>query len=165
MAPAYDHELPISGIHNLVTVLRDELEMDIQPSGSTTLRRNLKESGAEPDDGFHIQHAADVIGHAKLDLRQDPPPDIVVEVDRSNLSINKFAIYARMGVPEIWRLHDKTVKFHLLQGDVYQESPVSRAFPFLTSAILSQFVAQGLSEGERLAAKAFRQWLRARPNA
>ena len=161
MPPVYKHELSVSGIHSLVTLLSDELDIDIQPSGSTTLRRRLKEAGAEPDDGFHIQHARQVIGKKELDLSCDPPPDIIVEVDRTSSSLDRFAIYARLGVPEIWRLHGETVRFHLLEGETYRETTTSRAFPFLTAPVISRFLAQGLAEGERLAAKAFRVWVRA----
>lgn len=160
MPPTFNHETPISGIHHFVIVLMEELDIDIQPSGSTTLRARLKSAGAEPDDAFYVQNAARMIGKKDLDLSQDPPPDIVVEVDRTSSSLNRFAIYARLGVPEIWRLHGETVKFHLLETDAYAESPHSRAFPFLPSDALSRFLAQSLKEGERLAAKAFRSWLR-----
>ncbi len=160
MPPTFNHHHPISGIHNLIVVLRDELDMDIEPSGSTTLRARLKEAGAEPDDAFYVQNAARIIGKTDLDLSQDPPPDIMVEVDRTSSSLNRFAIYARLGVPEIWRLHGETVKFHLLETDAYAESAHSRAFPFLASDALSRFLAQSLKEGERLAAKAFRAWVR-----
>jgi hypothetical protein len=52
MPPTFNHESPISGIHYFVIVLMEELDIDIQPSGSTTLRARLKEAGAEPDDAF-----------------------------------------------------------------------------------------------------------------
>lgn len=160
MPPIYDHEAPISGIHSLIIVLRDELDIDVQPIGSTTLRLRRKEAGAEPDDGFYIQHAAALIGKRTLDLSQDPPPDIVVEVDRTSISLDKFPIYARIGVPEIWCLYGETVRFHLLTGGVYQGSQTSLAFPFLTAGVVSHFLAQSLQEGERRAARAFRDWLR-----
>ena len=162
MPPTFNHDHPISGIHNLIVVLRDELDIDIEPSGSTTLRARLKSAGAEPDDAFYVQNAARIIGKTDLDLTKDPPPDIVVEVDRTSSSLNRFAIYARLGVPEIWRLHGETVKFHLLENDAYTESSHSRAFPFVTSDAFSRFLAQSLKEGERLAAKAFRAWVRDR---
>jgi Uma2 family endonuclease len=107
-----------------------------------------------------VQNAARIIGKTDLDLSQDPPPDIVVEVGRASSSLNRFNIYARLGAPEIWRLRGETVKFHLLENDAYAESTHSRAFPFLASDALSRFLAQSLKEGERLAAKAFRAWVR-----
>jgi len=160
MAPAYMHEKPIGILHGLVTVLRDELDIDVESAGSTTLKVEMKAKGAEPDDCFYVQNAPLILGKEDLNLKHDPPPDLVVEVDRTSASLNKFVIYAGLGVPEIWRLVGKTVHIHLLAGDHYEESATSRAFPFVPAQILSEFLAQGLAGGERKAARAFRAWLR-----
>jgi Uma2 family endonuclease len=160
MAPASTHEKPKSILHTLVTVLRDELDIDVESLGSTTLRVEMKAKGAEPDDCFYIQSAPLVIGKEDLDLEHDPPPDLVVEVDRTSTSLDKFAIYAGLGVPEIWRLVKKNVRIYLLVGDHYEESPTSRAFPFVSAQTFSGFLAKGLAEGERKVAHAFRVWIR-----
>jgi Uma2 family endonuclease len=160
MAPASAHEKPKNIIHTLVTALRDELDIDIESLGSTTWKAEMKAKGAEPDDCFYVQNAALIIGKEDLDLAHDPPPDIVVEIDRTSTSLNKFAIYAGLEVPEIWRVTRRQVQFFLLAGNSYEESPISRAFPFLTVQVLSEFIARGLEEGERKAAKAFREWVR-----
>ena len=161
MAPASTHEKPKSVIHTLVTVLRDELDIDIESLGSTTLKKEISASGAEPDDCFYIQNAALVIGRADLDLAHDPPPDLVVEIDRTSSSLDRFPIYAVLGVPEIWRLSQRELKIYVLSGDRYAQSPISGAFPFLTSSILSEFIARGLTDGERKSAISFREWVRA----
>jgi Uma2 family endonuclease len=160
MAPAYMHEKPIGVLHSLVTALRDELDVDVESVGSTTLKVEMKAKGAEPDGGFYVQNAPLIIGKEDLDLDHDPSPDLVVEVNRTSSSLDKFSIYAGLGVPEIWRLVRKTVHIYLLTGDHYEESPTSRAFPFLSADVLSEFLAQGLAEGERKAARAFRAWVR-----
>ena len=49
--------------------------------GSTTFRRAEMAAGIEPDDCFYIQHHAAMVGKERLDLRVDPPPDLVIEVD------------------------------------------------------------------------------------
>ena len=162
MAPASTHEKPKSVIHTLVTALRDELDIDIESLGSTTLKKEMRAAGAEPDDCFYIQNAALVIGREDLNLTHDPAPDLVVEIDRTSSSLDRFAIYAALGVPEIWRLARRQMRIHLLSGERYDESPVSGAFPFLTDQALSEFVACGLKEGERKTAVAFREWLRNR---
>lgn len=162
MAPASTHEKPKSVIHTLVTILRDELDIDVESLGSTTLRKEMKAAGAEPDDCFYIQSAALVIGETDLNLAHDPPPDLVVEIDWMSSSLDRFAIYAALGVPEIWQHARRQLRIHLLSGDCYDESPISRAFPFLTAQILSEFIARGLKEGERKVASAFREWVRGR---
>jgi Uma2 family endonuclease len=160
MAPASAHEKPKSVVHTLVTALRDELDIDVESLGSTTLKAEMKAKGAEPDDSFYIQNAPLVIGRDDLDLKRDPPPDLVIEINRTSASLNKFAIYADLGVPEIWRIVRRSVEIYCLDEGHYKLSPASRAFAFLSAKALSGFLAQGLKEGERRAARALRAWVR-----
>lgn len=160
MAPASAHERPKSIIHTLVAAIRDELDIDVESLGSTTFKAELKARGAEPDGCFYIRNAALVIGKEDLDLEQDPPPDLVVEIDRASSSLNKLSIYAALGVPEIWRLKGHQLQIFLLNVDGYRESATSGAFTFLEARTLSEFLARGLNEGERSAARAFRAWVR-----
>jgi hypothetical protein len=81
------------------------------------------------------------------------------EVDRASASLNKFVIFAALGVPEIWRVFKKEVRFYVLSGDSYAEASTSRAFSFLDSAVLTKFIALGLEEGGRKAARGFRTWV------
>src|SRR5260370_223379 len=94
MAPGSAHEKSKSVIHTLVAVLRDVLDIDVESLGSTTLKREIKARAAEPDDCFYIQSATFVIGKEDLDLNHDPPPDLVIEIDRTSSSLNRFEIYA-----------------------------------------------------------------------
>jgi Uma2 family endonuclease len=160
MAPASAHEKPKSVIHRLLTALSDELDIDIESLGSTTLRKEQKVVSAEPHDCFYIQNAAFVIGKDDLNLLNAPPPDLVVEIDRSSSSLDRFPIYAALDVPEVWRLARGKLMIHLLTGDSYADSLRSHAFPFLTAQVLSGYIALGLEEGERKAARAFREWVR-----
>jgi Uma2 family endonuclease len=160
MAPSYEHDKPIDILHRLLITLSDELDIDVEGCGSTTLKLERTEKGAEPDKEFYVQNASRIIGNETLDLRRDPPPDLVIEVDRTSSSIDKFSIYASLGVPEIWRLFKgKLTLYHLIE-DRYQESQHSLAFPFITPQTLMEFVTLGQKEGERKAAKAFRDWIR-----
>ena len=160
MAPASAHEKPKNVLHTLITTLRDELDIDVESLGSTTLRAEMKSTGAEPDDCFYIQNAALVIGKTDLELEHDVPPDLVIEIDRTSASLNKFSIYAGLGVPEIWRVAKGQVRIFLLTGDGYEENATSGAFRFLPAQVISEFLARGLAEGERKAAIAFRAWVR-----
>lgn len=161
MAPTSLHERLKSAVHRLVTVLGDELDIDAESLGSTTFRTQLKAVGAEPDDCFYVQRADTVIGReTDVDLAVDPPPDLVVEIERTTSSLDKFPIYAALGVPEIWRVVGSAVRIYRLTGDHYDESTTSDAFPILPAAALSSFLARAVREGERAAAGAFRAWIR-----
>jgi Uma2 family endonuclease len=160
MAPGSAHERPKSAINRLITALSDALNIDVESLGSATLKAQLDAKGAEPDDCFYVQNASLIIGVEDLDLKHDPPPDIVVEIDRTSTSLNKFEIYAALGVPEIWRVTGQKVQFYFLANDTYEESSLSTAFPFLTALTLSDFVARAIKEGGRRSARAFRKWVR-----
>ena len=161
IAPSSAHERPKSIIHRLVMALSDELLIDIESLGSTTLKREMSAAGAEPDDCFYAQNAALVIGKEDLNLTHDPAPDLVVEINRTTSSLDRFPIYAALGVPEVWRFNGRQMRIHLLSEDRYEESTISKAFPFVTAQALSEFIAFGLKNGARKAAIAFREWVRA----
>ena len=162
MGPSAAHERPKNLMATLIAALRDELDVDIESLGSTTFRSALKAKGAEPDDCFFVQNADLIIATEieEYDLELMPPPDIAVEVDRTNASLNKFVIYAALGVPELWRIQKRQVRVYLLSGDDYSEVTNSRAFPFLTGQVLSEFLALGIKQGGRKAARSFRAWIR-----
>ena len=98
------HERPNRTLALLVEILAEELNMDVQRLGSTTFTREDLDKGFEPDSCFYIQNEARVRGKEEIDLAVDPPPDLVIEIDITSPSLNKFPIYARIGVPEVMAL-------------------------------------------------------------
>ena len=76
-----EHEKAKVIIGDLLKILLDELEIDWEPFGSTTFKRQDMMAGIEPDDCFYIQNAARMIGRESLDLTVDPPPDLAIEID------------------------------------------------------------------------------------
>jgi Uma2 family endonuclease len=161
-SPTGRQERPVQIICSLLATLSDVLDVDIEAYGSTTLRKQSKAKGAEPHDSFYVQHAAQVIGKTDLNLTQEPPPDIIVESDLTSSSLDRFAIYAALGVPEIWRVVNWHIGIWLLTENGYQEAETSGAFPFLSRQALNEFLVKGLNEGERRAARALREWLKER---
>jgi Uma2 family endonuclease len=160
VSPKPIHERPIEILHRLVMAISDQLDIDIESLGSTTLKKQMREAGAEPDASFYVRNAAIIHGYLDLDLAHDPPPDLVIESDHTSSSLDKFEIYARLGVPEIWRVFSQQVSFWQLSGSDYLEVDHSLSFPFLTVQILNEYLEQGLLSGERRAAKAFRDWIK-----
>ena len=160
MSPLGMHEKPTRIIGRLVAAMSDALDIEVESYGQTTLRKQMKAKGAEPDDSFYVQHAAQVIGPRELDLTQDPPPDLVIESDLTSSSLNRFTIYAGLGVPEIWQIVNHEVVFWVLKDGAYQEAAESHAFPFLSSERLNDFVRIGINQGQHRAARAFHQWMK-----
>lgn len=153
-----EHEEYADLILALMRELTRSLKLKLETRGSATLKRQLKARGAEPDGSCYIQNAERIIGKRRLDLGTDPPPDIVIEIDLTNESTGKFPIYAALGVPEIWRYDSEQAFFYRLEDQGYVETATSATFPFLSSAVLGEFLEFGKSEGQDAAIEAFREW-------
>ncbi len=104
MVPLEAHENPSDIIGAFIRRLVVDSGRDIKSMASTTLRRKKLQKGAEPDKCFYIQNESKVRGR-EVDLDQDPPPDLVVEVDITHTDIDKNRLYAQLGVPELWRFN------------------------------------------------------------
>jgi Uma2 family endonuclease len=148
----------------MVFVLTEELGLPLKHGGSTTLRRKLKQRGIEADECFWIANAHRMAGRRRLDLRTDPPPDLAIEVDVTHSSLNRFAIYAALGLPEVWRVDGNTMSFYVLgTGPTYTTAAVSPTFPLVTPADLLNFLQQGRQAGDENAVlRQFRAWIRQR---
>lgn len=159
--PSREHESTTRKIDVFVRSLCRELRLNVATFGSTTLEQETTASSPEPDNCFYIQNEPVVRGRKTLDFNQDPPPDLVVEVDITRSSINKKVMYAEMGVPEFWRYDGKTqrVIFHHLQAGQYQEVETSRLFPFVQPTTLQMFLDRCDQDGELQAEDLFRAWV------
>ncbi len=160
MSPTQRHEMYKEMILRLTDVIADELDCDLDSFGSTTFRQEQMDKGAEPDTCFYIQNAGCLTGKKQIVLGEDPPPDVAVEVDVSHESTTKFGIYAKLGVPEIWRYDEQQLQIHHLTETGYAKAPASRAFPFLTGGVLTEFLDRSKTEKQRAVLKSFRKWVR-----
>jgi Uma2 family endonuclease len=139
-APSYEHESVKGHLALLVNALAEEFDIDVTGAGSTTFRREDLAKGFEPDECFYIRHAELVRGKKQIDLTNDPPPDLVIEIDITSPSLSKFPIFAALGIPEVWRYDGVRVTIFTLAGNEYVERPESIALPKVTSAILTEFL-------------------------
>ena len=114
MSPTQDHERGKKLIGQMIEALTEELSIPRMSCGSTTFKDQLLDCGLEPDECYYVQHEADVRGR-KIKLGEDPPPDLVVEVDVTTSVIDRFPIYATLSFPEIWQYADGEIVIHLLQ--------------------------------------------------
>src|SRR5439155_310836 len=109
-----------------IGALADELGLPLMRGGSTTLRRRRKQRGLEPDRCFWIANEPAVRAVRDLDLRIHPPPDLAVETDVTNSSLDRMGIYAALGVLEVTvagqRLRDPLIR-HDDKGDAIGQGP------------------------------------------
>jgi Uma2 family endonuclease len=161
MSPLHEHESDGRFLGRLAITLTEELAKPVKAGGSTTFRRRRRRRGLEPDDCFWIAHEAQVRGVRRINLRIHPPPDLAMEVDVASSSLDRMAIYAALKVPEVWRLDQTGLKFHLLGPDgCCSESTHSLAFPFVTPADLSRFLDMRQNMDENAVVQQFRIWVR-----
>ncbi|WP_435008726.1 Uma2 family endonuclease [Tundrisphaera lichenicola] len=161
MSPAYRHERGAETLGLLIRGVTQGLGLEVLGAGSTTLRDPGKEAGKEPDTSFYLgDHERRMRTKEEVDLNVDPPPDLAIEVDHSHDSQNALAIYARLGVPEVWRydVRRASLWFGRLEGDSYREVDRSACLPRLTPALVLQALAV-LYEGE-MGENAWLEWLR-----
>ena len=94
--PLEEHEEPKRLIESFVEAIVDELGIELRSLGSLTLEREDLTRAVEPDSCFYIQNESLVRGR-NINLPNDPPPDLAIESDYTNSSINKLTIYAALG--------------------------------------------------------------------
>jgi Uma2 family endonuclease len=162
--PSMAHDGDGRFVGDVVVVLTEELALPLKRGGSTTLRRRLKQRGIEADECFWIANAQRMAGVRRLDLRTHPPPDLAIEIDVSHSSLDRFSIYAALGVPEIWRLEGDTMSFYVLDAaGAYDSAAASLSFPLVTPADLPPFLEQARQAGDENAVmRQFRAWIRQR---
>jgi Uma2 family endonuclease len=157
--PLKEHELPKIMISKLLAALSEELEIEILELGSLLLEREDLTRAIEPDTCCYIQNES-FVRNKNIEFPNDPPPDLAVESDHTHSSINKFTIYAALGVPELWRYTKETLQvYQLIEGE-YQRSDKSLAFPFLPLDEIPGFIEQSKEVGQRLAVRLFRERIR-----
>jgi Uma2 family endonuclease len=99
-----------------------------------------------------------VRGKNDIHLSNDPPPDLVIEVDVTSPSLNKLPIYAAIGIAEIWIYKGKNVEFLKLVGEDYRKINQSIALPMLSDEKATEFLENGLIESSTKWIKKIREW-------
>lgn len=158
--PLDPHESFKKLIGRLIEAATEELDLEIRSLGSRTYDRKNLASGLEPDQCYYIQNEPQVRGVEQIDLTQLPPPDLAVEIDITSSSLNRFAIYQALGVPEIWRYNGNRLEIYVLQNNEYVTQSDSRALPLLTAAEILRFLTPTQTVGENASTRQFRQWIK-----
>jgi Uma2 family endonuclease len=83
-----------------------------------------------------------------------------LEIDLTSKSLNRFPIYARLEVPEIWCYDEGVLKIYHLQDGDYVEAETSLALPQLPVRELPQLIETHRAQGRRAIRKAIRHWAR-----
>ncbi|CCQ67715.1 Protein of unknown function DUF820 [Crocosphaera watsonii WH 0402] len=85
MSPLPKHGREASLIADIIKVLLDHSGREYDAFTPVTMQLP-EESGIEPDYCFYINHWQEISGKERIDWRNDPPPDLVLEIDVTSYS-------------------------------------------------------------------------------
>ncbi len=160
MAPMAGHGRRIDILVDLVKALLRHQNRDWDSAHPITLKRG-QAVGAEPDACFYIQNWQQVLGKERIDLSQDPPPDLAIEMDLTSLT--GLEIYQTLAVPELWIYRQGALMIYVLIQGSYQESSTSPNFPSLpVKNILPKYVERAWSAGSSISLREFENFLKTR---
>lgn len=162
MSPSFKHDDYGRLLGLLIHILADELDLPLKGCKSTTFRRRELEKGLEPDECFYVANAPRIRGKDEIDLSVDPPPDLAVEVEISRRLLDRVAIYAGLGVGELWRHDGVRLRVFVLGADgKYEPRAASPTFPGMPLGQVDEFLRQSRDVDEVKWARAVRGWIRA----
>ncbi|MEG4627737.1 Uma2 family endonuclease [Microcoleus sp. w1-18aA5] len=164
MVPLPEHERYSWTLGRLIVALSEEIGIEIIGLKSSTWRSEPKKAGNEADECFYIQNEALMRGKLTIDLKNDPPPDLAVEMDLTSSYINKMAVYAELKVPEVWIWKKGKLIINILNDTGYVESETSLAFASFPVKELAQFMRLDSERGENARIREFREWVRSHLN-
>lgn len=156
--PLEIHEFSGRLIECFIRTLVELMGLRIKTMGSTTMKYPKLRKGAEPDNAYYIQNQPLVKGR-EVDFSQDPPPDLVVEIDITHTDIRKNEFYSSLGVPEFWRFDGMVWRIYQLCDRVYVEVEASPTFPKVPKERLYAFLKEA-KEDEIEAVIGLREWWR-----
>jgi Uma2 family endonuclease len=166
--PLEEHERCARLIESLLLVMADETGSPLESLGST-LFLNADLGRAIQPNRCYSHHPIQPLGDRnELDLTHQAAPDLALDISLSTSTLNRFLIYAELGVPEIWEYRttaDEDVlrgqlTFHGWRGDRYLPLATSDWFPVLSSDRVVEFLDQSDKIGLVQALQVLRVWMK-----
>ncbi|MBA3272991.1 MAG: Uma2 family endonuclease [Chthoniobacterales bacterium] len=160
MTLSVEHESYKSVLGVMLGLLALSFNLRLKHGGSSTLKRMSKKKGLEADQCYWLANEPAMRTKKRIDLRTDPPPDLVIEIDVMHAVVNREKIYAALGVPEMWVMR-RDLKLSAFELKDQQWQPIVRSisFPFLRVADLSPFIARIGIDDDTSVLLDFRDWV------
>jgi Uma2 family endonuclease len=155
MSPLPKHGREANAIADLIKVLLDHLGQKYE--AFTPITMDLPEiSGIEPDYSFYINNWQKAIGKDKIDWCNEPPPDLVLEIDfTSYTNVNDYLPYK---VPEVWIYKKDQLMIYIFESDSYTLVSTSRYFPNLNVLeIVAEYLELAKQESSSVAMSILRK--------
>lgn len=116
MSPSRSHETIGRLLARIVEEYFKHFDIPYVPTGAWLLKNAPKEVGLEPDESYVL--------HDVTKTR----PDLAIEVVWTNRR-SKLALYAHLGVPEVWVWKNDALSLHVLTPTGYEERDTSLCVP------------------------------------
>jgi Uma2 family endonuclease len=165
MSPMSIHELWKAQFSHLFAVLVRVLRISIKNYASPTMRKVDVAKGIEPDTCFYLASGSRLRDRREIDLdRDDPPPDLAIEIENTTSVLDRMGIYASMGVPEVWTFDGATLQAHrLVAGPKYEAVATSPQLPFVPLDEVPPLINQAANAADDWEAQQiFEAWVRQR---
>ncbi|ELS05604.1 hypothetical protein Xen7305DRAFT_00053520 [Xenococcus sp. PCC 7305] len=127
MSPSRSHEVDKENIGRLLEAYLEENRIRFWGLGSTTLRKQKKQAGKEPDKCYCIGTDKEI-------------PDLAIEVIYTSGGVDILKIYQHLGVAEVWFWQNNQIKVYCLQDNHYQQKTHSQLLPDLDLALMAEYV-------------------------
>lgn len=134
MTPSRYHESIKSTIGRLIEAWCLERGVDVSAYGSWTLKAGSREHGLEPDECY-------VVGDVAEGAPEPERPDLAIEVVWTSGGVDKLAIYAALGVREVWCWRSGALALFELKDGSYAPVLASAVLPGIDHAELARFIA------------------------
>src|SRR5487761_1724041 len=128
-------------IGRLIEAFTAELNIPLRSLSATTWRRRDLDKGLEADECYYIRNQTRVCRRVDVD---------------------KMAIYAELGVPEVWHWEDGDLQAWVLDEGRYVPHEMSYNLPMLRVKDLEEFLGPLQALDESAWINAFRAWVRER---
>jgi Uma2 family endonuclease len=126
------HELWKTNIARLVELFAYVMNIDLRGYGSTTLKNEGEERGAEPDECY-------LVGKKLTDA-----PEIAIEVIHTSPLVDKLDVYRALGVREVWVFRSGALAAYVFddaKGD-YVACASSALVPSLDLAMVARYATR-----------------------
>ncbi|MBW4654097.1 MAG: Uma2 family endonuclease [Kaiparowitsia implicata GSE-PSE-MK54-09C] len=155
MTPLPDHQRCRNLLDSLIQLIADVRSQSIRAIAPVVLLDSHQLCAISPDAVYYRDppplpdDRIDVI--PQIDIVQMPPPNLALEIVLNASSVDKFPIYASLGIEEVWRGQlqphrnqplQLKMTLHRLQDDGYSPIPASELFPAVTPAVIQNFIDQ-----------------------
>lgn len=157
MSPMPKHGREANILADVVKALLDSQNRNYEAFTPVTMRLP-EESGIEPDYCFYIDNWQAARGKERIDWRNEPPPDLVIEIDVTSYStVNDYLPYQ---VPEVWLFKKSRLIIHGWEAGAYHERTTSRCFPEIDiPQLIASCLAAAAERGTGVAMRELRQQL------